>query len=73
MEADFWREYRVDPLKIGWRKFRTLLGGLSPNSLFLQMLHEDQHGWKRALGAATGRDYSAQRRMTIDEYARSTS
>lgn len=43
IEADFYREYRIDLVveikKISWRRFCVLLSGLSPNSLWANIVN----------------------------------
>jgi hypothetical protein len=46
VEADFQREYHIDLSKeltrMGWRRFKTLLRGLSTNSLWYQICNSKQ-------------------------------
>lgn len=42
IESDFQREYHIDLCedRVSWRKFVTLLGGLSPDSVFFLTLRD---------------------------------
>lgn len=74
VEADFWRFYRVRPLETTWREFETFIAGLPSDSALMTQLAEELEArdeWRKALGRATGRDYSRPRqRVTLDQYAR---
>lgn len=51
IEADFTREYHIDlsDSTMSWRRFLTLLAGLSAESLFIQTLHEEKKKKKEVI------------------------
>lgn len=67
-------------MNVSWRRFRVLLGGIlsDPGSAFAAVLaaeQEEADEWRRALGRATGRDYSRApeiRRVSLEDFAATT-
>lgn len=47
VEADFAQFYGItDPLGLGWRRLKTLLNGLPPDSRVAQIMSYDSLSWK---------------------------
>jgi hypothetical protein len=44
IESDFQREYGIDlsVIDLSWRRFITLLGGMSPDSVFFSVLRDER-------------------------------
>jgi len=63
VESDFQREYNIDLIKIKtmtWRRFRTLTFGLSPSSLFMQIVSDKYKQAKELSEMITDQDQKDQ-------------
>lgn len=67
VEADFQRYYRLEPLRIGWRRFRVLLANLPGEAMFRHALEQQPSKLlRRAVDQIAGRP-AASRYLTLDQ------